>query len=127
MEAIAFQIDDVVAAFETVTGPLAQLRCDGGMTKSRALMQLQSDVSALPVAISSTANLSAMGAAHLAGVQLGWWTTTQLETGLPGSGDSAVELAPAITDEDRQARRRAWARAVARTRARVDPTIEVNV
>ncbi|ART70311.1 hypothetical protein BTO20_18655 [Mycobacterium dioxanotrophicus] len=127
MEAIAFQIDDVVAAFETVTGPLAQLRCDGGMTKSRALMQLQSDVSALPVAISSTANLSAMGAAHLAGLRLGWWTAAQLETGLPGSGESALELAPAITDDDRQARRRAWAEAVARTRARVDPTIEANV
>src|SRR5690349_20194509 len=97
------------------------------MTKSRALMQLQSDISALAVAVSSTANLSAMGAAHLAGLHLGWWTSAQLEAGLPGAGEPAVELLPAISDEDRQARRQAWADAIARTRAQVRPTIGLNV
>ncbi|MFC8181737.1 FGGY family carbohydrate kinase [Rhodococcus sp. NPDC057297] len=118
VEAIAFQIDDVVSAFQAVAGPLQHLACDGGMTKSLELMQLQADVSGLPVQVSPTANLSALGAAHLAGVRAGWWTLTDLEVGLPASAD-AREVRPRIAAADRAMRRQSWAAAVARSRTRL--------
>lgn len=119
VEAIAFQVDDVVNAFQAVGGPLERLACDGGMTKSPELMQMQADVSGLPVQVSPTANLSALGAAHLAGLQLRWWTLPQLESGLPGAATeaaAATELRPRIGDAERAARRRSWAGAVERSR-----------
>jgi glycerol kinase len=121
MEAIVFQIDDVLTEFQAA-GPLQQLACDGGMTRSLPLMQLQADVSALPVAVSTTANLSALGAAHLAGVQLGWWSLARLEAGLDSDQDSAGSaLLPAISDAERTARRRAWASAIRRSRTNTGP------
>ncbi|MGH3642167.1 MAG: FGGY-family carbohydrate kinase [Mycobacterium sp.] len=123
MEAIAFQIDDAVTAFQNVVGPLRRLACDGGMTQSEALMQLQADVSGLPVQVSPTANLSALGAAHLAGLILNWWDFTDLETGLPGSTgalDAGRVVLPGIGDDDRVALRRTWATAIGRSRTSND-------
>lgn len=118
VEAIAFQVDDVVSAFQAAAGPLQQLACDGGMTQSLTLMQLQADICGLPVHVSPTANLSALGAAHLAGLRLGWWSFTQLEAGLPGAAEenaAAIELRPGIGAADRAARRQTWAAAVGRS------------
>jgi glycerol kinase len=113
LESIAFQVDDVVTAFALVAGPLAQLCCDGGMTRSEALMQLQADVSGLPVQVSATANLSALGVAHLAGLRLGWWTRTDLE-------HRAAPVSPALLPRtgaaERAGLRATWATAVARSR-----------
>jgi glycerol kinase len=114
LESIALQVADVVTAVAEVTGPLAELACDGGMTRSAALMQLQADVTGLPVRVSPTSNLSALGAAHLAGLQLGWWTWSDLEA---GHGDAApAALLPAISDEERDRVRSAWSHEVTRAR-----------
>ncbi len=111
LESIAFQVDDAVTAFAEAGGPLAELACDGGMTRSHALMQLQADISGLPVRVSATANLSALGVAHLAGLQLGWWTWSELES---ETGTAAVP--PRIDAEDRARLRSTWAGELARSR-----------
>ena len=114
LESIALQVADVVTAVAEVTGPLAELACDGGMTRSAALMQLQADVTGLPVRVSPTSNLSALGAAHLAGLRLGWWTWSDLEA---GHGDTApAALLPAISAEERARVRAAWSHEVTRAR-----------
>jgi glycerol kinase len=124
MESIAFQVDDVLTAFRDAAGPLHALACDGGMTRSAALMQLQADVSGLPVHVSTTANLSALGAAQLAGLQAGWWSFTQLEDGVDGADERASDhrLVPEIDDNERTILRRAWASAVNRCRGIPDLT-----
>ncbi len=118
VEAIAHQVDDVLEAFGSVGGTIEQLLCDGGMSRSGTLMQLQADVSDVPVRVSATANLSAKGAACLAGVAAGWWDLSDLEALLDDrdrGGDTY--LAPALGDSERAARRAGWAAAVARARS----------
>ena len=120
LEAITHQVDDVLQAFVAVVGPLHRLASDGGMTRSRALMQLQADLSGLPVHISATAELSAMGAAQLAGLAAGWWDYADLEARLEEEDRRAAggdDLLPQIDDEERARRRTRWNSAVRRTRS----------
>lgn len=71
-ESIAFQINDVVQAMRSDSGvPIQELRVDGGPTKDRYLMQLQSDISNVEVVVRREEELSAMGAAYLAGIAAG--------------------------------------------------------
>ncbi|MET0999943.1 MAG: FGGY family carbohydrate kinase [Marmoricola sp.] len=115
LESIAFQVDDALTAFAEVSGPLAELACDGGMTRSVALMQLQADVSGRPVGVSATANLSALGAAHLAGLRTGWWTWSELENEL-GTAPQGPAFEPRIDDAERDLLRSTWKTEVARAR-----------
>ena len=116
LESIAFQVEDALTAFAEITGSLAELASDGGMTRSAALMQLQADLSGLPVRVSGTANLSALGVAHLAGLQLGWWTWSDLEDDL-GAAPEEAHFLPVMDAEERSAQRLAWTHEVARARA----------
>lgn len=123
LESVALQVDDALAAFTGVIGSVAELSADGGMTRSDALMQLQADVSGVPVSVSSTVNLSAMGSAHLAGLQLGWWGWSDLEE---RSGQQvARRYEPTLSVEDRSAARVRWAREVARSRG-LSPHLTLN-
>jgi len=115
VESIAFQVDDAVSAFSDVLGPLAQLACDGGMTRSAALMQLQADVSGLPVQVSSTANLSALGVARMAGLRAGWWTWSDLEDEHGARGPERM-VQPLLDEATRASLRSVWAAEVARSR-----------
>ncbi len=115
LESIAFQVDDVLTAFAQVSGPLAEVAVDGATTRSGALMQLQADLAGLPVQVSATANLSALGAAHLAGLQLGWWTWSDLEGQLGGPAQAAPFL-PDLSEAERARLRSIWSAAVARSR-----------
>ncbi len=118
MESIAHQVDDVLRAFTEVIGPLQRLACDGGMTRSAALMQMQADLSGVPVHVSPTANLSGLGAAHLAGVVACWWRLADLENA-GGDIDEApvIDLVPRIDPAQRAARRDSWGAAVGRARS----------
>ncbi len=88
LESVAFQVDDVVQRFVNQVGPLHELACDGGLTRSASLMQLQAELSDLAVRVSPTANLSALGVAHLGGMVAGWWSWTFLESRCADEGTS---------------------------------------
>jgi glycerol kinase len=113
LESIAFQVEDVVAAIEGATGRVETLLADGGPTANPVLMQLQADTSGRVVARSGTAELSALGVAHLAARAAGLWSETDLE----GLDRPWTEFAPDEPPESREARIDAWRRAVARARA----------
>jgi len=84
------------------------------MTQSDTLMQLQADVSGLPVRVSSTPNLSALGVAQLAGLQAGWWTWSELEN---RSGVASRPTVPPGIDAASSADLRStWAGEVGRSR-----------
>jgi glycerol kinase len=78
-------------------------------------MQLQADISGLPVRVSPTANLSALGAAHLAGLRLGWWSWAELENGF-GAATGVPALQPGIAEHERATMRSVWTNEVARSR-----------
>lgn len=72
LESIALQIQAVLAAMEKDSGmKIQELRVDGGPTKNKYLMQLQSDLADISVAIAEAEELSALGAAYLAGIGVG--------------------------------------------------------
>ncbi|TNH07843.1 FGGY family carbohydrate kinase [Testudinibacter sp. TR-2022] len=75
-ESVTYQIADLFFAMEKTLGkPLETLSVDGGPTKNRWLMQLQADVLQRPIVCGDVAEVSALGAAYLAGRALGWWKT----------------------------------------------------
>ncbi|KPY86912.1 Glycerol kinase [Pseudomonas syringae pv. tagetis] len=74
LESIAYQIRDVFDAMQADTGtPLKELWVDGGATRNRWLMQFLADLLQRPVIRSLSPEVSALGAAHLAGKALGIW------------------------------------------------------
>jgi glycerol kinase len=76
LESIAFQVEDVVAALDRATGDVQTLLADGGPTANRTLMQLQADTGGRRVERALARDLSALGAAHLAGRATASGTTT---------------------------------------------------
>jgi glycerol kinase len=74
LEGIAFQVHDVVRAMEADTGSkLKQLRVDGGACVNNLLMQFQADLLGVPVARPCVVESTALGAAFLAGLAVGFW------------------------------------------------------
>lgn len=74
LEAIAYQIHDVFHAMQTESGvALTRLLADGGATRNNLLMQFQADILDVPVVRSRASDLSASGAAYLAGLAAGVW------------------------------------------------------
>ena len=66
LEAVAFRVREIVETMESATGPIAELRVDGGMSASDALMQIQADALQRPVARPQMLETTAWGAARLA-------------------------------------------------------------
>jgi glycerol kinase len=74
LESIAFQVGDLIAAMKADTDlPLAEVRVDGGASRSDLLMQFQSDLLDCDIVRSNTAETTARGAAFLAGLGTGIW------------------------------------------------------
>ncbi|MGN7938716.1 glycerol kinase GlpK [Virgibacillus sp. 6R] len=74
LEALAYQTKDVIAAMEKDSGiELKTLRVDGGAVKNQFLMQFQSDVLDVPVERPAINETTALGAAYLAGLAVGYW------------------------------------------------------
>ncbi len=76
LEAIAFQVADVLEAVHSETGaPLKELRVDGGAAVNDLLMQFQADVLGVPVVRPRVTETTALGAAYLAGLATGFWAS----------------------------------------------------
>jgi glycerol kinase len=74
LEGIAYQVADVLDAMRRDSGiALSELRVDGGASVNAALMQFQADVLGVPVVRAATAETTALGAAYLAGLAVGFW------------------------------------------------------
>jgi glycerol kinase len=112
LEAIAFQTGDVLAA---MPGELASLRVDGGATANGYLMQFQADLLGLPVEVAADPEMTALGAAGLAGLGLGWWTRGDLAGGVRVS----AVYEPAMARDEAETLRHGWHAALARARLAV--------
>ena len=74
LEGIAFQCADLISAMEKDSGlTLQELRVDGGAARSRPLLQFQADLLGQPVVRPREVETTAMGAAYLAGLAVGYW------------------------------------------------------
>ncbi len=78
LESIAFQTYDVLKAMESDAGlPIAELRVDGGATVNDLLMQFQSDMLGVKVIRPEVIETTALGAAYLAGLAVGFWKSIE--------------------------------------------------
>ncbi|SON54397.1 Glycerol kinase [Hartmannibacter diazotrophicus] len=111
LDSIAHQIADLIDAVRESGVAVDRLHVDGGPTKNAQLMQFEADMIGLPVETTETAELSAMGAAHLAGVSAGLFDLRSL-----GELDrGGLVYTPAVDEASRAAKRAGWRRAVARS------------
>ena len=114
LEAIAFQTVDVLTAMEADSGiQVGELRVDGGAARSDLLLQIQADLLGRQVVRPAVVETTALGAAYLAGIAVGFWTGTE-EITRQWRVDRRFE--PSISDAVRAARVAHWHRAVARAR-----------
>jgi glycerol kinase len=114
VESMAYQTRDVVEAMCAASGTeLGELRVDGGAAAMDLLLRLQADQLGVPVARATVAETTALGAAYLAGLGAGVWSTAE-EVGEVWSADALVEPSPDRTAAD--AAYATWQRAVARSR-----------
>jgi glycerol kinase len=78
LESLAYQTKDVLASMEADSGiRLKKLRVDGGATANGFLMQFQSDILGVPVERPTVLETTALGAAYLAGLAVGFWKDKQ--------------------------------------------------
>jgi glycerol kinase len=115
LEAIAFQVADVLEAVHSETGtPLGALRVDGGASVNDLLMQFQADLLGVPVVRPQVTETTALGAAYLAGLATGFWAGPE-ELRAKRQGDRRFE--PKMDTGERAARRGRWQKAVERAKA----------
>ncbi|MEV0614289.1 FGGY family carbohydrate kinase [Nonomuraea sp. NPDC050404] len=114
VDSIGLQVGDVVSAMERAAGPVEELLADGGPTANADLMQWQADVTGLAVRVAARPELSALGAAHLAGLSGGVWSRRELSE-LPRHGRRYSPVLPVC---ERRRTLAEWHSAVARARHR---------
>jgi glycerol kinase len=115
VESMAFQSYDLLDAMQKDSGvPLSALKVDGGASVNDPLMQFQADLLGTPVRRPVVAETTALGAAYLAGLAVGYWQDTA-DVAANWALDRQFE--PAMTDEDRAARLAQWHKAVERSLA----------
>jgi glycerol kinase len=113
LEAIAFQSAEVLIAMEQDAGhPLAELRVDGGAAANDLLLQIQADLLGVPVIRPKITETTALGAAYLAGLAVGFWQD-EAELGALWQVDRRFE--PATSADWRAAALAGWRRAVQRS------------
>lgn len=114
LEGIAFQVSDVLEAMQADTGiKLKELRVDGGASKNNLLMQFQSDLLNVPVVRPRVSETTALGAAYLAGLAVGYWESPQ-ELSKHWAADAIFR--PQIAPKKRQGLISGWREALQRTR-----------
>jgi glycerol kinase len=112
VESIAFQVRDVFDAMQAEAGfPFKVLLADGGATQNDALMQFQADIIGCPVMRNQSADVSALGAAYLAGLTMGIWASEQEIAGLPRNRQ---QFEPSLSQSERDQRYSGWKQAVSR-------------
>lgn len=112
LDSVILQVSDVLDALAEVDAGIDTLLVDGGMTTNHDLMARQAVLADLQVRVSRTAELSALGAAHAAGLGAGLWSKADLDA-LPRDYDAVVP--DAVVDS--ASLRESWRTALAASRA----------
>lgn len=114
LEGIALQVMDVLTAMQADSGlDLAELRVDGGASANGLLMQMQADCLGVNVLRPQNAEATALGAAYLAGLAVGYWPDTE---SLASQWQVERTFTPGTTSADREAKRARWTQALDRVR-----------
>jgi glycerol kinase len=115
VEAIAYQSAELLAAMQKDAGcAVHEVRADGGAARNDLLMQFQADLLGVPVVRPRVTETTALGAAYLAGLAVGFWASSE-EIAAQWQAERRFEPhMPAARREEAMAR---WARAVAHARA----------
>ncbi|MGZ3332605.1 MAG: glycerol kinase GlpK [Gemmatimonadaceae bacterium] len=115
LEGIAMQVMDVLKAMEADAGiKLKELRVDGGASANDLLMQLQADLLNVPVVRPKVAETTALGAAYLAGLAVGFWKN-QADIARQWQVDKRFK--PAMKTAARSKITKGWERALSRAKA----------
>ena len=114
VESIAYQVGDLLDAVQGDSGiPLGELRVDGGAAVNDTLMQFQADILGVPVVRPAVTETTALGAAYLAGLAVGFWSSAE-EIAQQWRVDRRFE--PRIPRSHAEAMRARWREATARSR-----------
>jgi glycerol kinase len=115
LEAIAHQSADLIESMEKDSGRvLTELRVDGGVANSDLMLQFQADLLEKPVVRPSVLETTALGAAYLAGLGIGFWPD---RGSIANQGSVDRVFTPAGNEEEKRRGRAYWARAVERSLA----------
>jgi glycerol kinase len=115
LEGIVLQVMDVLKAMEADAGiRLKELRVDGGASANDLLMQLQADVLNVVVVRPKVAETTALGAAYLAGLAVGFWKN---QTDIARQWQVDKRFTPAMKSAVRNRITKGWERALSRARA----------
>ncbi len=110
LDSLAYQVNDVLSAMEADAGiKLAALKVDGGASANNFLMQEQADISNAPVNRPVCVETTAMGAAYLAGLAVGYWASKE-DVIKNWAIDRSFE--PEISEEKRASMIKGWNKAV---------------
>lgn len=113
LESLAYQTRDVLAAMQRDSGiQLADLKVDGGASANNFLMQFQADIITTPVLRPACIETTALGAAYLAGLAVGYWAD---QDEIVANGAIFRTFRPAMDETVRAGLIKGWDKAVGRT------------
>jgi len=111
-ESIAYQARDVIETMKTeIHSPILMLRVDGGGSADKLLMQFQADILGIPIQRAQIAEITALGAAYLAGLAVGVWQGVEE---IVKQWHSTTTFEPQMSADERDTLYHHWKRAVAR-------------
>ncbi len=114
LEGIAYQVADVAAVMEDDSGrTLESLQADGGASANGILMQTQADLLGVPIRCSQIAETTALGAAYLAGLAVGYWRSKEE---LSAAWSESARYEPSSAPAEREAKLKRWRDCVSRVR-----------
>ena len=114
LEAIAFQSAEVLLAMQRdAHHPLIELRVDGGASANDLLLQFQADLLGVPVVRPQVTETTALGAAYLAGLGTGFWSSP---TAVAANWRAERRFEPQMSRDEASIRLARWAQAVERSR-----------
>lgn len=117
LESIAYQVNDVLMAMQEDSGmPITSLRVDGGACDNDFLMQFQADILNTPVVRSYCIETTAMGAAYLAGLAVGYWRSKEE---ILANHVIAAEFKPQMGQAKRESLLQGWHNAVKAASVRI--------
>ena len=114
LEGIAFEVADLVSAMDAdAATPMTELRVDGGAAASDLLMQFQADVLQIPIVRPTVLETTALGAAYLAGLATGYWSSTD---DIQSNWQVDHRFEPRMSADQVASMRAKWSKAVERSK-----------